>query len=123
QGFELRAELPGRRSAVGTRVERRVFKCRYHARNLGLQVGDLRLRRLELAPRSTQVLTWVAFWSRGDAPSLVYPPQRLVFGGADGRRMRALRADFLPFREAPRELGHVPVVQDPDARRQRPEQR
>src|SRR6266446_4656023 len=37
EGLELRAELAGRRGAVGARVERRVLERRHHTRDLGFQ--------------------------------------------------------------------------------------
>ena len=55
--------------------------------------------------------------------AFVYLPQRLLLGGADRGGVRPLRAHFLPLRETAGELGHVPLVQDPDPRRQRAQQR
>src|SRR3989442_11096594 len=117
QRLELCAELVGRSSAVGTRIERRVLERCYNARDFGFQRRNRGFCILELALRPTQLFARVALRGWGDPLMLMHPSQCLFLGGADRGSMRPLGAHFLPLRETARELGHVALVQDPDPRR------
>ena len=53
----------------------------------------------------------------------MYLPQRLLLSSAHSGGVRPLRTHFLPLRETAGELRHAALVQDPDSRRQRAQQR
>src|SRR6266576_3228765 len=120
--LELCAERVGPRCAVGTRVEGRVLERRHQLRHLRFELRHGGFRLLQLARRPAQFLAGVVRRGPRDPVAFVYLPQGLLLRGADRGGVRPLRAHFLPLRETAGELGQVPLVQDPDPRRQRAEQ-
>src|SRR2546426_12437148 len=97
--LELCAELVGRSSAVGTRVQRWVLERCHDARDFGFQRRNRGFCVLELALRPTQLFARVALRGWSDPLMLMHPSQCLFLGGAHRGSMRPLRAHFLPLRE------------------------